>query len=71
MKFVMFGVLALAAIGFAAALLVGAPQAVIAALAVFLAVVTIATFVLSRLRGTLNLELDQRLPRALLTSDRR
>lgn len=71
MKFVMFGLLALALAGFMAAFFTGAPEPVLFASLLFLIVVAMATFVLSRIRGVLNLDLDRRLPRALLSSDRR
>jgi hypothetical protein len=71
MKFVMFGFLVLAAIGLAVALVVGAPSQVVGVILLVLAVMLVGTFLLSKLRGILNLELDRRLPRALLTNDRR
>jgi hypothetical protein len=71
MKFVMFGLLALAVTGFAIAVLSGAPESIIFATFLFMITVAMAAFVLARIRGTLNLQLDRRLPRALLSSDRR
>jgi hypothetical protein len=75
MKFVLFCFLALAAIGLAGglaiALVLGASSEVVGGLLIALSVLVLATFVLSRLKGILKLELDRRLPRALLTHDRR
>jgi uncharacterized oligopeptide transporter (OPT) family protein len=71
MKFVMLGFLVLAAIALTVALVVGASSQVVGIILLVLAVMVIATFVVGKLRGILNLELDRRLPRALLTNDRR
>ena len=71
MKFVMFGLLALVAASLAIALIASGPLKVVGILFMFMLAVATAAFVLNRFKGTMNLELDRRLPRALLTSDRR
>lgn len=71
MKLVMFAVLALAAVGLAVALVIGARFDLVGAVLIALSALVLAAFVLSRFKGILNLELDRRLPRAFLTSDRR
>lgn len=71
MKFVTIGFLALAAVGPIAALLLGIELKIAGLMFLAMLVAAAVAFVISNLKATLNLELDRRLPRALLTSDRR
>lgn len=75
MKLVVLGVFGFVAAslitGLVAALSLGASSKIVGGLFIALSILMLATFVLSRLRGVLNLELSRRLPRALLTHDRR
>ena len=70
MKFLVFGFLALAALGLVAALIIGVALKIVGLLFLALVVVAAVSLVMSRFRGTLNLNLDDRLPRAYLPFDR-